>query len=169
MALPINIEDLLEQKTVESSRIDYKAGRNPEPIIHTICAFANDIDNIGGGYIVIGIDEENGMPVFPIKGIDKDSIDTINKELLQKCNLIEPRYIPVISHEIYEGKDILILWIPGGNTRPYKCPTEIDKKTKSPKAYYIRKGSDTIKANADEERYLFSISSSIPFDDRPNP
>ena len=92
MALPINIEDLLEQKTVESSRIDYKAGWNPEPIIHTICAFANDIDNIGGGYIVIGIDEENGMPVFPIKGIDKDSIDTINKELLQKCNLIEPRY-----------------------------------------------------------------------------
>lgn len=88
---------------------------------------------------------------------------------MQKCNLIEPRYIPVISHEIYEGKDILILWIPGGNTRPYKCPTEIDKKTKSPKAYYIRKGSDTIKANADEERHLFSISSSIPFDDRPNP
>ncbi len=169
MALPINIENLLEQRTVESSCIDYKAGWNPEPIIHTICAFANDIDNIGGGYIVIGIDEENGMPVFPIKGIDKDSIDTINKELLQKCNLIEPRYIPVISHEIYDGKDILILWIPGGNTRPYKCPTEIDKKTKSPKAYYIRKGSDTIKANADEERHLFSISSSIPFDDRPNP
>ena len=59
MALPINIEDLLEHKTVESSRIDYKAGWNPKPIIHTICAFANDIDNIGGGYIVIGIDEEN--------------------------------------------------------------------------------------------------------------
>lgn len=169
MALPINIEDLLEHKTVEISRIDYKAGWDPEPIINTICAFANDIANIGGGYIVIGIDEENGMPAFPIKGIDRDSIDTINKDLLQKCNLIEPRYIPVISHEIYDGKDILILWVPGGNARPYKCPIEIYQKAKSSKAYYIRKGSNTIKANTEEEWQLFSISASIPFDDRPNP
>ena len=33
-----------------------------------------------------------------------------------------------------------------------------DKKTKSPKAYYIRKGSNTIKANVNEEQQLLSIS-----------
>ncbi len=168
MALPVNIKQLLEQKTVESSRIDYKAGWNPEPIIHTICAFANDIDNIGGGYIVIGIEDENGMPGLPVKGLDKNAIDDINKDILQKCNLIEPRYIPVISHETYEGKDILILWVPGGNSRPYKCPVEIFQKAKSGKAYYIRKASNTIKANPDEERQLFSLANNIPFDDRPN-
>lgn len=53
MPLPISIKDLLEHKIVENSRIDYKAGWNPEPILHTICAFANDIDNTGGGYIVM--------------------------------------------------------------------------------------------------------------------
>ena len=51
----------------------------------------------GGGYIIIGIEDESGMPKFPIKGIDKQSIDRINKELLQNCNLIEPRYIPIVD------------------------------------------------------------------------
>ena len=26
----------------------------------TVCAFANDLDNWGGGYVVIGVEEENG-------------------------------------------------------------------------------------------------------------
>ena len=69
MALPINIELLIKQRIVENSRIDYKRNCNPEDIIHSICAFANDIDNWGGGYIVVGIEEINGMPKFPISGI----------------------------------------------------------------------------------------------------
>ena len=38
---------------MEWERLEYKAGWNPEEIIHTICAFANDINNWGGGYIRI--------------------------------------------------------------------------------------------------------------------
>ena len=71
MPLPISIPDLISQRIVENARIEYKSDWNPERILHTICAFANDIDNWGGGYIVIGIDEEDGMPVKPIKGIEK--------------------------------------------------------------------------------------------------
>ena len=77
MALPINIELLIKQRIVENSRIDYKRNWNPEDIIHSICAFANDIDNWGGGYIVVGIEEINGMPKFPISGLEKNSIDNI--------------------------------------------------------------------------------------------
>ena len=60
MALPINVSDLIQQRVIESARIEYKSDWNPEPILHSICAFANDIDNWGGGYIIIGIDEEKG-------------------------------------------------------------------------------------------------------------
>ena len=42
MALPINVEDLIHQRKVERTRIEYKADWNPEPIIHTLTAFAND-------------------------------------------------------------------------------------------------------------------------------
>ena len=44
--LPISIEDLLYQRTIESERIEYKADWNPEAILHTICAFANDFHNL---------------------------------------------------------------------------------------------------------------------------
>ncbi|WP_412098487.1 helix-turn-helix domain-containing protein [Enterobacter sp.] len=66
--LPINISDLLSKRTVESERIEYKSGWNPESILHSICAFANDFHNLGGGYIVIGVEENNGQPVLPPGG-----------------------------------------------------------------------------------------------------
>lgn len=45
MALPINIEQLLDATVIESVRIEYKEGWNPDAIYRTICAFANDFDN----------------------------------------------------------------------------------------------------------------------------
>ena len=166
MAIPINISDLVHRQIVESARIEYKANWNPEPVLHTICAFANDIDNWGGGYIVIGVEEQDGMPKFPVAGITKDSINTINKRLLNMCNMIEPRYIPVSEHIVLEGKDIIVLWAPGGSNRPYKCPDSLSKS--SAKSYYIRRLSSTIKANARDEQELFALSETIPYDDRAN-
>ena len=170
MPLPINVSDLIDRRIVENARVEYKSGWNPEPVLHSICAFANDMDNWGGGYIIIGIEEENGRPKLPAKGLDKDSVDSINKDLLQKCNLIEPRYIPIAGHCVYQGKDILALWVPGGNNRPYKCPVRVPvpKGDKPEKAYYIRKMSNSIRANRLEEEELFMLSGNQPFDDRPN-
>ncbi len=80
--LPVNLADLLRQRTVEGERIEYKADWNPKSVLHTLCAFANDFYNLGGGYIVIGVEEWNGRPVLPPKGIDPDSLDVIQKEIL---------------------------------------------------------------------------------------
>ena len=131
MALPINISDLINRRVIESARIEYKGAWNPEPILHSICAFANDLDNWGGGYIIIGIDEEDGMPKFPVRGLNKSSVDRINKELLQKCNLIEPRYIPIVEQITYEGKEIIVLWVPGGADRPYKLSCRFSNRKSS--------------------------------------
>jgi ATP-dependent DNA helicase RecG len=118
MPIPININDILNQRVIESARIEFKANWNPEPILHTICAFANDMDNWGGGYIVIGIEDKDGAPKLPVVGITKSSIDKICKEVLNICDMIEPRYIPISEHIVYEGKDLLILWVHGGSNRP---------------------------------------------------
>ena len=117
MAIPINIEELLRQQVIESTRIEYKADQNPEPILHSITAFANDFDNLGGGYIVIGVEEQNGYPRFPVKGLDKNILDDIQKDILNKCNFIEPRYIPIIEPALIDERDILVLWVPGGDDR----------------------------------------------------
>ncbi|MCF8362393.1 MAG: ATP-binding protein [Prolixibacteraceae bacterium] len=42
MGLPVNIEELIHGGAVEWERLEFKKGWNPEEIIHSICAFAND-------------------------------------------------------------------------------------------------------------------------------
>jgi len=61
--LPINIDELITGRTVEGERLEFKKGWNPEAVIHTLCAFANDFHNLGGSYIVIGIEEKDGRPI----------------------------------------------------------------------------------------------------------
>ena len=48
MALAININNLLNKQKIESNRIEFKKGWNPGSIYHSICAFANDFDDLGG-------------------------------------------------------------------------------------------------------------------------
>lgn len=121
--LPINLNDLLRQRTVEGERIEYKTGWNPDPIIRTLCAFANDFENLGGGYVVIGQDcDDNGLPVFPPTGLSDQVLDKIQLELLAACQLIQPAYFPVLSIEEVEGRKLIVLWAPGGQNRPYKAP-----------------------------------------------
>ena len=42
MKLPVNIKDLLNARTVEWERLEFKAGWNPESTLRSLCAFAND-------------------------------------------------------------------------------------------------------------------------------
>lgn len=167
MALPINIDDLINYQVIESNRLEFKRDWNPTPIIHSICAFANDIDNVGGGYIVIGVEEKDGSPVLPVCGIEKSKVDGILKELIGYCHCIEPLYNPVIEPVLYQDKYIIVIWTSGGYGRPYKASKDVFSD-KSNKQYYIRKFSSTIIASPDEEKELFYVSSDIPFDDRPN-
>ena len=167
MAVPVNIDDLINHRTVESTRIEYKAGFNPEAVVHTICAFANDIDNMGGGYIIIGVEEQNGEPVFPVCGVPKNSVDGILKKLREYCRFIEPLYEPVVQPMVYEGAHVIVIWAPGGYGRPYKASKSMSEN-QSLKYYYIRKFANTIIASPEEEKELFYASTSIPFDDRPN-
>ena len=95
--LPINIKDLLHQRKVEGERIEYKAGWNPDSVMRTLCAFANDFENLGGGYIAIGQDcDSDGVPVFPPAGLSEKELDRIQQELLAYCNLMQPPYFPML-------------------------------------------------------------------------
>ena len=167
MAMPININDLIDCRVVESNRVEFISGWNPTPIIHSICAFANDIDNVGGGYIVVGVEENDGTPVLPVKGIPQERVDGILKELIGLCHMIEPLYYPVVEPVFFQGKYVIVIWVSGGHGRPYKAAKDVHSD-KSTKLYYIRKFSSTIVASPEEEKELFYISMDIPFDDRPN-
>jgi len=79
MLLPINIKKLIKGQVVETGRIEYKSSWNPESVVHTMFAFANDINNSGGGYIVVGVGEKDGIPQLPPTGLKKNELDDIQK------------------------------------------------------------------------------------------
>lgn len=166
--LPLNLEDLLRQRTVEGDRIEYKAGWNPDAVVKTLCAFANDFENLGGGYIVIGQDcDEHGQPVFPPVGLNDNQLDPIQRDLLTYCNLIQPTYFPNLSIEKFEGRNLIVLWAPGGQNRPYKAPRAVTAKAKEYHCY-IRRYSSTVEVrpNSEDEQELLRLTATIPFDDR---
>lgn len=166
MKLPINFENLLKAGTIEDERIEYKSGWNPEPILKTICAFANDFRDLGGGYIVIGIEAQDGIPSLPPKGVSSKEIDKMQRELLNISKLIEPSYSPIAVPAQYQDKAMLVIYCPGGNYRPYKCPVNL--KQKSNKVYFIRQQSSTVKASHKIELELIQLNQRVPFDDLMN-
>ena len=169
MAIPVNIKNLIDDKLVENVRIEYKKNFNPETVMKSICAFANDIDGYQGGYIIIGVDEKDGMPVVPIVGIDKKDIDKVELDILEYCKkTITPNYVPVIENVQYEKANMIVLWVYPGDERPYYVSDDVYKQKSKSKSCYIRKGSASVKATPNEVKELIQISEYIGFDDRIN-
>ncbi|WP_330442280.1 RNA-binding domain-containing protein [Flavobacterium sp. C4GT6] len=167
MALPINIEDLLSGAIVEGTRMEFKEGWNPAPIMRSVCAFANDFENEGSGYIIVGVEEKDGKPIRPVKGFNPDHLEKVEKELIGFSNLIKPSYYPRLSLETIDGKHVLVLWVPAGSNRPYKVPDDVSAKHKTYN-YRIRYRSNSIVPNEEQERELIELTAKIPFDDRVN-
>lgn len=168
MALPIHIPDLFTGTVVEWERLEFKRGWNPEAVLHTLCAFANDLHNWGGGYLVIGVAEQDGRPVLPPAGIEPNRVDRLQKEILAVAHRITPAYHPVVEPYVVDGRQVLVLWAPGGQNRPYKAPLSLAKDEKT-YGCFVRYGSSTIRARGPLETELMQLAANVPFDDRVRP
>ncbi|MDO5414798.1 MAG: putative DNA binding domain-containing protein [Bacillota bacterium] len=167
MAIPTNMNNLLSGNVVEWARIEFKETWDAEASLKTICAFANDLDNWGGGYIVIGVEEENGRPVYPLKGVPLEKINAYQKKILENTKFIRPSYSPIVEVVDYDDKKFIVLWCSGGDNRPYFSPKTMARDNKE-RVHFIRKGSSTVIPSDDEEKDLFALANRVPFDDRIN-
>lgn len=61
MELEVDVEDLLNKRKLESDRIEFKTGWNPDDIYHSVCAYANDYNNDGGGYILLSEQDSSDL------------------------------------------------------------------------------------------------------------
>jgi len=171
MALAININDLLNKQKIESNRIEFKKGWNPASIYHSVCAFANDFDDLGGGYIVVGVDTDDvtGAAIRPVEGIPTEKIDGILQEMVAYNNKISPYYMPRTSVEEVDGKSILVIWYPAGINRPYSVPENVTAKSMTKEYFYVRSGTSSIIAKGEVLDELRELASRVPFDERGNP
>lgn len=168
--LPINIEDLLHCRGVESARIELKASWDEKTtgsqVIRTICAFANDFQNLNGGYLVIGVGEQDGVAVMPPKGLSPGDLARAQQWIRGRCNAIDPIYQPVLSPEVVGGRSILVVWAPGSQMRPHQAPESSEQG--AARKYFIRLGSSTVDADsrAELKTQLMQLTARVPFDDR---
>ena len=170
MALAINIEDLLNKQKIESNRIEFKKGWNPASIYHSVCAFANDFDDLGGGYILVGVDsdDDTGLAIRPVEGVPVEKIDGILQEMVGYNNKLSPYYLPRTSVEEVDGKLVLVIWCPAGINRPYSVPENVTAKNGSKEYFYIRSGTSSIIAKGEVLDELRELASRVPFDERGN-
>lgn len=166
--LPIKIDDLLNPNIVESARKEFKASWNEfvqEQVLQTICAFANDIYNVNGGYIIIGVEETNSCPVRPVKGLSPSTIGGIQTWIRGNSNRLDPHYMPILSPESIDGRQVLVIWVPASDIRPHQAPISLKAGERT---YYVRPGSDSIVAKGVLLTDLLNLSNKVPFDDRLN-
>jgi ATP-dependent DNA helicase RecG len=166
--LTINLDDLLHHRGVESSRVELKESWNTGPtalqVLQTICAFANDLQNLNGGYIVLGVGEQNGVARLPPTGIAPEEIDRIQRWIRGRCKTLDPEYQPVLSPEIFADRHLLVIWAPGSDTRPHQAPESLG--TGAGRKYYVRLGSETVEARGAVLTQLLQLTARVPFDDR---
>jgi len=166
-SLPININNLLYFRGVESARVEFKQSWDEQTtglqVLKTVCAFANDFYNVSGGYIIIGVGENDGVALLPPLGLNPDSLERIQKWIRGNCNRLDPVVQPILSPEVVDEKHILAIRVLGSDTRPHQAPVS---SSGYEKAYYVRLGAESVEAKGQIRTELLGMCAKIPFDDR---
>lgn len=86
----------------ESARVEWKENvANPQNAVKTLCAFANDFQQVGGGRVLCGLKEEKnefGEPMAVVVGLDEKRFKEIKNKVLDYCHrYVDPPLTPEVS------------------------------------------------------------------------
>jgi ATP-dependent DNA helicase RecG len=133
----------------EDSSVEFKEGFS-EDVMKTLAAFANGYNGIPKGLLLIGVDH-----VGNIIGLKEDP-DNLQKRISNLCrDSCQPPLAPKMSICTLNAKNILVIEVARSNMRPHRFKG----------VCYIRVGSTTRKATAEEEFKLREDAHFRAFDD----
>ena len=166
--LPINVADLLNGRT-ESARLEFKASWDPETtryqVVRTVCAFANDFQSLGGGYVVIGVADPKSAGKERITGLSEQDIDAAQKWLRGHCiGDIKPGYTPVFSPEVIEGRNVLVVRATASQDGPHQAKEGRERGAR--RRFWIRVGAETVDAEANGHLTALLEKGALPWDNQ---
>jgi predicted HTH transcriptional regulator len=165
--------DLKELSKRESENVEWKENGDDKhivaSIVKTISAFANDIANFGGGYVVCGareIKDEYGFPKLKFTGLSAGKLKEIEGKVLQHCrDYVSPSIAPIVQ-ELENPEDEstrIIVFLVSADSQAH---TYRDGETSN---YYVRIGRETrVAKNGIFRQLMESKQQIVPFDRRPN-
>ncbi len=125
----------------EDDTTEFKLSIDKDKVGRTICAFANDYNNLDVGYLVIGVNEKTRW----IEGVEVNNWDETQKLLANICNSIVPPCIPqLIKIETKTQEIVLLIKVNRSMMRPHRFRGKC----------YVRVFSTTRTAELEEENQL---------------
>ncbi len=131
----------------ESPRVEWKEGpANVDDVVKTLSAFANDISNLGGGYVVCGAAEEkdeHGFQRVRRLGLTAAKLKEIEGEVLTLCQRhVSPSIQPVVHVLDAESPDRKVLVFQQPGTRS----AHLFRSKGQHGAYFVRNSKSTWEA-----------------------
>ena len=94
--------DLRTLANRESEQTEWKENvADIDDVVATLSAFANDLQNLGGGYVVCGAQEvtdEHGFPKLVLTGLTAARLKEVEGKTLHRCrDLVSPPITPLVE------------------------------------------------------------------------
>lgn len=161
-------ETLAALLTAETARVDWKAGGDPEKIVATLAAFGNDYEEVGGGWVICGVEERRsaaGVEAVPV-GLSDDALRRVQGKVLDWCRkYLHPAILPrVETHPVADnpGHRLLMFYM-GAQNRVVSV-----QRGQGRIAYYVRVGDDVREATSAILEALYQRKGiEAPFLDQP--
>lgn len=155
----------------ESEQVEWKENvADTDDVVATISAFANDLANLGGGYVVCGAREEtdaHGFPVLRRVGLTAPRLKEIEGRVMDDCQKrVSPAITPRVEMLPADEADrrVLVFMVPAtGQAHQFRTRKDGSK-------YYVRRSRSTVEArNGTLRELLVSKGASQPWDRRCHP
>ncbi len=156
--------DLKELSVRESEQVEWKENvADVDNVLKTIAAFANDFQNLGGGYVVCGAIEtkdEQGFQTISCPGLTASRFKEVEGKVMAGArDKIDPAVAPLVEElpGETEGHRVLVFIVPGtGNAHSYRSGG------KDSSAYYVRLSRETVEARNGILRELLVRKKALP-------
>jgi ATP-dependent DNA helicase RecG len=161
--------DLPELARRESEQIEWKENvADIDDVVATLAAFANDLQNLGGGYVVCGAKEQqddDGFPTLVRAGLASSRFREVEGMVLARCReRVSPSIAPLIEELPSDHPDRRILVF----IQPATQAAHTFRRGQEAGRLYVRVGRSTIEARNGLLRDLLVRKGAMePWDRRP--
>jgi ATP-dependent DNA helicase RecG len=139
--------DLSDLSLRESEQTEWKENvADVEDAVATLCAFANDLQNLGGGYLVCGAREARDLHGFPVlirSGLTAARLKAVEGQILSLCReRVSPPLAPRVEElpsETAERRVLVFLQPATGQAHSFRGGREGAK-------HFVRVGRSTLEA-----------------------
>jgi ATP-dependent DNA helicase RecG len=161
--------DLQELSVRESEQTEWKENvADIDDVVATLSAFANDLANLGGGYVVCGAREDrdpHGFPVLARSGLTANRLKEVENTVLARCrDRVSPPITPRVEELASDVADRRILVF----IQPATGQAHTFRRDRDGAKHFVRIGRSTIEARNGVLRNLLVRKGAVePWDRRP--